>query len=421
MNQLRTQHKVGLEQIKPPVGSPPAVIVGLGLNGLAVARALHARGIRCIGVGVPDWQPSYATRSCEVVRCKTWSESGLIERLEEIAKKLYQPAPLIVTKEEAVTWVASNRDKLSNSFILRFPEQPILEEMMSKIDFQEIAEKQGWPVPKTLSVHSRSELLKRIDEVPFPCILKPSLKSVRYIRNAPAKAYVIHSEEELLAHYEDASPWATEFVIQEWIGGDDHRIAYTLAYYDKNSKPRLMFAGRKLRQCPIDCGNTAVAAPAPAEWVEPLLSISRQIFDYFNYQGLGSVEFKMRADGSPVIMEPTAGRTNWQSEIAVLNGFDIPSVAYFEMIGAPQLPAVRNLPACKLVHGRFHTRALVQQKRAGRLSLSGWLRERSGRKHYMLWRLSDPMPFVAATIRRTFQMISWLPRRVAKRLKPGIN
>ena len=418
MDNLRSLRETSIGQIKAPVGSPPAIVVGLGANGLAVTRALHARGIRCIGIGVPEWQPSYTSRSCEVVRCRSWTEKALLEQLAVIANDLQQPAPLIVTKEEAVHWVFGNRERLSKDFLMRWPSAEAFNLMMSKIEFQQLAIEEGWPVPVTLSISDKADLLSRLNDVPYPCILKPAIKSSAYFQNSPAKAFILHSEAELLRHYDLIARWDKEVVIQEWVGGDDHRITYSLAYYDKQSRPRAMFIGRKLRQCPIDCGNTAVAAPAPAEWVGPLAALSKKIFQRLQYQGIGSVEFKMRADGSPVIMEPTIGRTNWQSEIAVLNGVDIPSIAYFDLIGAHQLPVLRNLPPCKLVHGRMHARSLVQQQRAGRLSLDSWLRERRGKKNYMLWRLNDPVPFFAASFRRLIVTFTRVPNKLMRKLRP---
>ena len=146
------------------------------------------------------------------------------------------------------------------------------------------------------------------------------------------------------------------------------------------AEPLALFAGRKLRQFPIDCGNTAVAAPAPDDWHDPILNLSQKIFAKLKYQGIGSIEYKMRDDGTPVIMEPTVGRTNWQNEIAVINGVDIPSIAYFDMIGSPELPPAVPVAPCKLVDGRAHRRAFCQQYRAGRLSVSQWLDERRGKK-----------------------------------------
>ena len=189
-------------------------------------------------------------------------------------------------------------------------------------------------------------------------------------------------------------------MIQEWIEGGDERIAYCLAYYSRKSEPLAMYVGQKLRQFPVDCGNTAVAAPAPNEWRDRLTELSKTIFKRIRYQGLGSIEYKMRKDGTPVIMEPTVGRTNWQNEIAVINGVNIPVTAYFDTAGITTPPSTRITASYKLVDGRAHRRSLLQLSRSGRLSVRQWLAERRGRKAYMIWRMEDPGPFLFATVGR---------------------
>jgi predicted ATP-grasp superfamily ATP-dependent carboligase len=81
---------------------PQAVIVGFEPNGLGVARSLHKNGIKCIGVGAQGWHAPYATRTCRIVRCESWSEEGVMNRLLRIGSELDQSAPLLITKDDAV-------------------------------------------------------------------------------------------------------------------------------------------------------------------------------------------------------------------------------------------------------------------------------------------------------------------------------
>ncbi len=397
-------------------GYPPAIVVGFEANGLGVSRALYKRGIDCIGVGVPWWQAAYATRSCRIVQCESWTEDAFIGQLISIASELWQQAPLIITKDEPVLWVSRHRHELSEHFEICLPQHETVELMMSKIRFLALARDEGWPVPVTVIVNSRSELDSCLSDVPYPCILKPAEKNSAFRAHAPVKAYRISSAAELVDRYNFIAQWEEAAVIQEWIAGGDDRIAFCLACYSRRSEPLALFAGRKLRQFPIDCGNTAVAAPAPDHWHDPILNLSQEIFAKLEYQGIGSIEYKMRDDGTPVIMEPTVGRTNWQNEIAVINGVDIPSIAYFDMIGSTELPPAVSVAPCKLVDGRAHRRAFFQQYRAGTLSVSQWLDERRGKKRYIMWRPSDPGPFLSATIGKGIRFAIRLPMRIFRKL-----
>jgi D-aspartate ligase len=195
--------------------------------------------------------------------------------------------------------------------------------------------------------------------------------------------------------------WEKEVVIQEWINGGDDRVAYCLTYYDRQSQPLALYAGRKLRQWPIDCGVTALAEPAPRAWAGDLIDITDAIFRKVGYRGLGSIEFKMRPESDePVIMEPTVGRTNKQNEIAVVNGQNIPSIAYFDMVGDGSFPAYTNLRRVKLVDGWAEPRAAWLYYRSGRLTFGQWLSDWRGEKRYMRFRLNDPAPYAALLYRK---------------------
>jgi predicted ATP-grasp superfamily ATP-dependent carboligase len=328
-----------------------------------------------------------------------------------IGSELSQPAPVLITKDDAVLWLSKNRDKLAEHFEINLPPPETVELMMSKTRFLELAQKEDWPLPLTIKVDNLEGLHACLGTMPYPCILKPAIKNSEFRRNSPRKAFLISSEEELLKCYKMVAQWEQSVVIQEWIEGGEERIAFCLAYYSRKSEPLAMFAGRKLRQFPVDCGNTVIAAPAPDEWRDRLTELSQIIFEKVKYQGLGSIEYKMRKDGTPAIIEPTVGRTDWQSEVAVINGVNIPAAAYFDTARITISPSTRSTAPHKLIDGRAHRRFLFHSIRHGKLPLRQWFAERQGRKHFMIWRTADPAPFLSATVGRLFRSILRPPVR----------
>jgi predicted ATP-grasp superfamily ATP-dependent carboligase len=322
-----------------------------------------------------------------------------------IGADLSQRSPVLITKDDAVLWLSKNRDQLARYFEINLPPPATIDLMMSKTRFLELAQQEGWPSPATVKVENLEDLHSVLNTVPYPCILKPATKNEAFRRNSPRKAFRLFSEAELLECYRTVSQWEPSVVIQEWIEGGDERIAYCLAYYSRASEPLAMFAGRKLRQFPIQLGNTAIAAPAPEEWNDKILTLSKTIFEKVNYQGLGSIEYKMRKDGTPVVIEPTVGRTDWQSEVAVINGVNIPTVAFFDTAGIVSHTTFERVAPCKLIDGRAHRRILFQSVREGKMSVRQWVAERRGQKRYMIWRATDPGPFLSATIGKTLRSL----------------
>ncbi|MCX6835088.1 MAG: hypothetical protein NTW07_08145 [candidate division Zixibacteria bacterium] len=401
---------------------PYAVVVGLEENGLGVARALAKEKIPCIGYAAPSWHPAWKTNSCEVVAARVWNKEAVIEDLIALGRTLEAKASLLITKDEPVSWISEARDELKPYFEINLPNKDTVDLMMDKQRFARLASEEGWPIPFTWSVSDQSHLLSYLKEVVYPCILKPATKNSYFRQNSVQKAFKIFDERTLVRTYEMVARWEKRVVIQEWIEGGDERVSFCLAYYNRNSHPTALFAGHKVRQYPIECGNTALSEPAVKHWSQKILDASEAIFQRVGYTGLGSIEFKMRlGNDQPVMIEPTVGRTDYQSEVAVLNGQNIPAIAYFDMVCGEQFAASSYLKPCKLVDGFRESRSAWQRFRTGNMTFSQWLKDRSGKKKYMLVRSSDMGPGVAAFSnslgrfsRKIWKTIVQIEKRVAQ-------
>jgi predicted ATP-grasp superfamily ATP-dependent carboligase len=398
-----------------------AVVVGFEANGLGVARALGQERIPAIAVTGSAWNPSWHTRYAHrIVKCREWSADCVLNTLIQLGKELSAPAPLLITKDEPVLWISARRDELSRYFKIALPDDEIVQVLMSKLRFEEYAKKRQWPLPGSWTMGSRAELDACIDDVRFPCIVKPAVKTSEFRRNSPSKAFKAANRDELVRAYEMVRQWEPEIIVQEWISGGDDRVTYGLGCWSTDGTPLAVFAGRKLRQWPPECGGTAIAAPAPKEWSDAVLSLTTRIMSDVAYRGLGSVEFKMRPDGSPVIMEPTVGRTNYQNEVAVLNGVNIPAAAYYDLLGrADDARRWSNVPPSavpvKLIDSENDRRSAALSIKAGKLTAEQWRQSRSGRRKFMVFRVDDPMPFAAIALRR---ILSFAKHRVAKVVRP---
>ena len=393
----------------------PAVIVGMEENGLGVARSLAKENIPIIGLATPTWNPCCQTKMAQIVHCREWNHESVVTELIKIGQKLNSKASLLITKDEPVLWISKDRDKLSEYFDIALPEDKVVNLLMDKQKFKEMAVAEKWPYPKTWNVNNLNELQNTQHDIDYPCIVKPAVKNNLFRKYTPRKAFKVFDAQELIKIYNFISQWEKEVVIQEWIEGDDDHVAFCLTYYNKRHKPLSLFAGRKLRQYPIECGNTALCEPAPKNWAQSLINLTEVIFNKVDYVGLGSVEFKMRRvnnDFIPYIMEPTVGRTNYQNEIAVLNGQNIPAIAFYDMAYNQQHKAFSTLKRCKLVDGKNEIKASFEYFKQNRLTFYKWLSDRRGKKSYMLFRFSDFSPALAyikitllRIIRKIFKII----------------
>jgi predicted ATP-grasp superfamily ATP-dependent carboligase len=331
-----------------------------------------------------------------VASCDEWSREAVLEKLIEIGRNAERKSSLLITKEEPVRWISDARDKLDEYYEISLPDRSMVDLLLDKAAFDRQCVQEGWPTPRTWIIESRSQLQSALPAIPFPCILKPQVKSAFFGDRAPAKAFKLNDAGELLRTYEMVAQWAERFILQEWIHGGEDRIAFCLTYFDRSGGRQAMFVGRKLRQWPPECGNTALCEPAPESWREPIIGLTEKIWRRVRFKGLGSIEYKMRLADEPVIIEPTVGRTNYQNEIAVLNGVNIPLIAHCDMVGLPRPEAQILSRPCKLVDGMREVRGARYYLRNGRLTYRRWRHDRRGRCRYMTFRANDPGPLWAS-------------------------
>ncbi|MFN8390940.1 MAG: hypothetical protein U0136_11685 [Bdellovibrionota bacterium] len=359
-----------------------------------MSRTLFDYGIPCIGIAEPHGHPAHSTRTARVLRLKEWTEDCFVHELLRLGHEFEQKPPLLATKDEAVLWLSANRAALAPFYEFALPPPQVVELLMNKALFLEHAHKHGLPVPRTWELTEEGALESLRTGIPFPCIIKPQVKNSEFRMHCNQKAYIAESFEQLLSFYREIAQWEPQVVIQEWIPGGDDRIAFSLCCYSRGSKLLGMFSGRKLRQWPVGCGNTALCEPAPEAWAYKLTPLTEKLFASVGYAGLGSVEYKMHPEGDrPFIMEPTVGRTNYQNEIAVLNGCPLPLFAYSDLTGLNIAPLKRRFPNTKLVDGLAELRSARVRLNAREITLGQALKHRLGSKRYMLFRISDPRPF----------------------------
>ena len=385
---------------------PPAVIVGLEGNGLGVARSLRHGGVRTIALADPAWNPAFLTGACEVRRLPAWNKDSLISALRVLGPELGAAVPLFLTKDEAVMWISEARDEVLGTFKLPLPEHESVRRLIDKHAFHRWATEAGWPVPRSWLVNNGSDLNDIVAQITFPALVKPQLKNDAYRRSWLRKAYRAQSESELREVYTKMAQHEPAAIIQEWIEGGDDRIAFVLGYWNAESKPLALFYGRKVRQWPRGFGNTAHAEPAPAEWSEAMEPITAQIAREAKFKGLNSVEFKIEAGtGRPVVTEPTVCRTDYQSEVAVLNGVNLPLIAYADAAGLP-IPGTHDpsraknavTSPVKWIDGRADLKSSCHAYCAGELTPGDWIRSMRGPKSFLYFRWSDPLPWLGGLI-----------------------
>jgi D-aspartate ligase len=322
----------------------PAVVVGADLNALGVLRSLAAGRVRTYIVGREDGAAMHS-RFGHKHKIEDISGEYLMKALLAIGCHFPCRPVLFLTEEKSVQTVSERREEIFPYYRITLAAPGKLASLMDKTAFQALAQEHGALIPKAIGI-SKKEDLHKLDEVRYPCVLKPAYKHYGY-GELFQKAYVVNSSEEAARRWQEIAATMPDLILQEWIEGNDSDIYFCLQYVGRNGETVASFVGRKLRSWPPRIGGTASCIAAP-EFEQELTAITASFFRTVGFVGMGSMEFKRsKFDGRFYMVEPTVARTDFQEEVATVNGVNIPLAAYCHEIGVPP-PAVRRASTPRL-------------------------------------------------------------------------
>ena len=310
-----------------------AIVVGGGLNALGVVRSLGLAGVTVCVLDTELKSPAMRSRYGIPRQVSTLEGAEFISELKRLMPELSPKVVLFLTEEKAVATVSQYRTDLPLSLLIRLPEHERLMALMHKQGFSDLAEAINAPVPRTVRLQNLQDLPK-VAHLNYPCVLKPSEKSYEYGARFK-KAYKVSSPEEVARLYHEIFPILADMVVQEWIEGQDSDIYFCLQYIGSNGELIASFPGRKIRSWPPRIGGTASCTSA-WEYEKELRELTLDFFRQVGFSGMGSMEYKRDIrDGRFYMVEPTVGRTDFQEEVATVNGVNLPIFAYCHELALP--------------------------------------------------------------------------------------
>lgn len=373
----------------------PAIVLGAGINGLGVARSL-AR------VRVPVWlldaDPHRAemhTRAARPLQIHSMQGESLIRELERVAAIHFagvRPV-LLLTQEETVKTVSHHRERLADLYRFTLPPIATVDALLHKQGFQRVAEQLGGPIPPLVRVRSVADL-PLLEQLRYPVVVKPGERHAGYGRQFK-KAYRIESARDVIELVQRILAVMPDVVVQEWIEGGDSDIYFCLQYLDSGSTAVASFTGRKIRSWPPQVGGTASCTTAPEARAE-LSELTGCFFRDTGVIGMAGMEYKRDTrTGQFRMIEPTIGRTDYQEEVATLNGVNLPYAAYCTEVGFP-FPALEEV--VRPVAWRVRSEDVQSAELQGQRPAQGF--PRGSRVIDALWRWRDPVPFLVQNERR---------------------
>ncbi len=370
---------------------PPAVVVGAdNTTGLQTARVLAARGIPVIGLAADPGHYCCRTRALDRVVASATSGPALVATLERLAAGLGDRAVLVPCTDASVATLARARHALPDTYRLPLPEAEVVHTLLRKDTFATHAARHDIPVPTTLLVRDEATAARVPDELGFPCVVKPPMKTPAW-EGAAGKVVTIGSDHEWRRLWPTLHALASPLVVQAWVRGGEDQLLSCNAYAFADGREPVTFVSRKLRQWPRHTGTTSLGEVVDEPEVAEL---TRRLLATIDYHGLLYVEAKRTPDGGLVVIEPNVGRPTGRSALAEACGVELLLTLYHDALDLPQVPSQLRRTDVRWIHWRRDLQASAAAWRAGELSLATWWHSVQGPKARAVLDPHDLRPFV---------------------------
>lgn len=372
---------------------PYAIIVGLdNITGLQTARIFAQRGVPVIAIARNPDHFCCKTKVCERIITADIKTEEFIHVLQSLGPSLGQKAVLVPCTDLCVLRISQCREALSDWYHIALPSKQVVETLIDKIAFYTFAAEAKLPIPKTFFLQSRADAEQCADELKYPCILKPPIKSPVWEKNTPKKVFKLADRDAFLDCYDRCSKWADVLMVQGWVEGPDANLYSCNCYFNAAHQPLVTFIARKLRQWPPETGTSCLGEEVRNDEV---LETSIRLFESVDYFGLGYVEMKRdERTGKYYIIEPNIGRPTGRSAISEAGGVELLYTMYCDLIGLPLPPnREQKYQGVKWIYWRNDVQSALYYLRRGELTLIELFRSWRGHKYSAVFSWTDPAPF----------------------------
>jgi predicted ATP-grasp superfamily ATP-dependent carboligase len=340
------------------------------------------------------------TRAAEPLKIASTHGPALVDELMRLgATRFAGSRPvLLLTQEESVKTVSQQRERLLPLYRFSMPPKDLLDALLHKHGFQRLAEQFGCPIPSLVRVAAAADL-PALERLRYPVVVKPGERHAGYGQQFK-KAYRVEGAAEAIELVSRILPVMPDVVVQEWTEGPDSNIYFCLQYIDGQGQVAASFTGRKIRSWPPQVGGTASCAPATEAHAE-LSALTTKFFHDAGVTGMAAMEYKRDArSGEFRMVEPTVSRTDYQAEVATLNGVNLPFAAYCAELGINR-PAPR--PASRSRAWRVRSEDVQSARMQNQRPDDGF--EAFDGIADAIWRWSDPLPGLIQFRRRILQAL----------------
>jgi predicted ATP-grasp superfamily ATP-dependent carboligase len=387
----------------------PAVVLGLGINGLGVVRALGRAGIPAVGLYSTDDQAGSFSRYCRAVRAPAHPCAETLRVLQAAMGGETRKAVLLPTSDAYAQWLNDHQETLRPRFRFQTIEPRLFERLNSKIGAARLAAQHGLETPATGHFDHLEEFERGIGALRFPILLKP-VDTFRRTLPDRRKNVLFTDAPALLAYVRPCAGRLPDLVFQEVVPSGDGHIHVCTLLLDERGEVVLSYTGRKIRQYRPDFGVTCFGV---SERDEGLAALAARFLRAVGYRGLCTLEFaRHRETGRYVFLEANL-RSYYHNQLFYDCGVNFPSTQYRLLTGGALPPNRTQKDGVYWLDFARDAGAFRRKHSAHQIGAFAWLRSLLRARSFAAFALDDPLPWIYETgqlLRRTWRVATSLRR-----------
>ncbi|QIM22750.1 carboxylate--amine ligase [Phycicoccus sp. HDW14] len=300
------------------------VILGGDITAYTLVRTFHeAYGVRPLVVNMTDGGPIALSTVCDHEYVAGFEDPDtFVAALERVGREQggegRPPLLLVAAGDWYVRMIIEHKDRLGAWFTIPYIDLDLLDRIVRKDVFYGILDEVGVPYPATVVVDCSGEHDEERD-LPwgFPVVAKPADSALYHYASfeGKKKVYVCDTADELADTLRRvrASSYDGNFLLQEFVPGDDTNMRVLTCYSDRDGKVRFGSVGHVLLEehHPLAIGNPCVIITTE---IDEVVEQAKRFLEHIGYVGFSNFDLKYdRRDGTYKFFEINVrlGRSNF--------------------------------------------------------------------------------------------------------------
>jgi predicted ATP-grasp superfamily ATP-dependent carboligase len=288
---------------------------------LAVTRSLGRAGMDIIVGETSVRSLSAASKYCKAgvqYPSPYTDEAGFLQAIVQVVQR-HKIDMLVPITDITSAIFAEHKESLAAHTTVAVVGMDTFWRMSDKNSLHHLADELGIPTPTLFYLNQAQEIEQIIDQITFPCIVKPSRSRLRvagrWIATSVQRAT---SHNDLRRLLREKPELQYPFMIQREVHGEGQAVFLMC----EHGKPLVSFAHRRLREKPPWGGVSVLRESVQAE--PRMQTYAERLLKEAAWHGVAMVEFKVDTQtGTPYLMEVN-GRFWGSLQLAIDAGVDFP-------------------------------------------------------------------------------------------------